>query len=391
MRLFISYRRSDSQQIVDQLESILIERLAGVEVFRDVGGIEPGDNWKKLISAKINTSDIMLVIIGPDWLTAKKSGERRLYDSNDIVCYEIALAISKGVLMIPVLIKGALFPDANELPSNIRYLAQINAYTIRPQALDIDIKLLIKRLGFMLGTTIQEQPSLKAREFVRQSIHELSVLIQSDPHVKDFDFYWRWFIDVKKLLREFSIGTQIENEIKRLDLLLSEAKESEMSDRELVMLELEETLVKIKTYFTTAEEQKIDVQRPSEEPGDIRILPGVDLTSFSVMGHWQCEVSGGSDSICIQFDIATDETVSGLFIDANGKHQLDGKYMLNVWTPPDEDRYVGSPPKRVVGILLSGVLNRREPFKFEIPLAERHGSGYRGSDKQGHIFFTERE
>ena len=391
MRLFISYRRSDSQQLVDQLEEKLKGRLTGVEVFRDIGGIEAGENWKEVIDEKIETSDIVLVIIGSDWLTSEEKGKRRLNQPDDVVCHEIATALSRDVSLIPILVNGAYFPNAEDLPQKIQGLAWVNAHTINPRSFDADVNRLVKRLGMMLETTIQEQPSTLAREEASQLIQELQQLSKNDPNVEDFDSYWLWFMKAKETLRDLSTGTQVESQLKRLDLLLTDAKDSEPIERELTIMELSATLDEVLAYFSTAEEQRIDDRQTQEMPSGAVLLPGVDLNDFSSTGNWQCEISIGSENISIHFNMAKDGTISGSLINANGKNRLDGNYMLDIWTPPDKDRYVGSPPMRLIGVRLSGLMNRREPFDFEIPIEERIGKGYKGTDQQGHIFFIEKE
>ena len=65
MRVFLSYRRSDSGKHVDRIEQTLRARLAAVEIFRDVASIDSGDPWLDEIKEAVAGCDMMLVIIGP--------------------------------------------------------------------------------------------------------------------------------------------------------------------------------------------------------------------------------------------------------------------------------------------------------------------------------------
>lgn len=392
MRVFISYRRLDSQEFVDLLETKLRERLAGVEIFRDIGGIEAGENWKEKITGKVESSDIMLVIIGPDWLTTEKNGERRLFDPDDVVRLEISLGLSSNVSVVPILIQGASFPAVENLPGDIQHLSWFNAHHVRPTSLDDDINRLIKRLGLMLGTTIQEEPTPERRRTASDLIEELGELIERDPKVKDFESYWCWFLRAKQSLREAATGTQVEAEMRHLELLLSEARDDDQIAKELTMLEIKATLDTIRAFFSTSEEREEDEESDRQTTSEgIHVLPGVALEKFPIDASWQCDVTSGMQAISILFNLAKDGTVTGSLTSSGRTSRMDAKWALNIWKLPEEERYVGEPPKQIVGIRLSGLLNGHEPFDFEIPIAEKLGEGYRGSDEQGRTYFLRRQ
>lgn len=71
----------------------------------DVDSIEPGLDFREVIAEAVGGCDVLLAIIGPNWLSAADFlGGRRLDDSDDLVRLEIEAVLAKGVRVIPVLI-----------------------------------------------------------------------------------------------------------------------------------------------------------------------------------------------------------------------------------------------------------------------------------------------
>src|SRR3954454_18909588 len=104
--VFINYRREDSApyagRICDRLESAF----GSEHVFMDVEDIAPGADFAEAIDKTVGSCDVLLAIIGPRWVELLKGprGDR------DFVGYEIAVALNRGVTVIPVLVGGAKMP-----------------------------------------------------------------------------------------------------------------------------------------------------------------------------------------------------------------------------------------------------------------------------------------
>ena len=75
----------------------------------------------------------MVAVIGPNWMRKRRRlswlGLRRPQEGH--VQTEIELAIANSVPMLPVLIGGAVMPDADSLPSSIIDLSRANATVVR--------------------------------------------------------------------------------------------------------------------------------------------------------------------------------------------------------------------------------------------------------------------
>lgn len=122
--IFISYRRDDAKHAAGRLVERLGRSFAPGQLFFDIDNIEPGLDFKKVLSEKVQSCDVLLAVIGPDWLDARNEhGARRLDDPRDFVRVEIEAALARDVRVIPVLVDGARMPNEDELPEAIRSLS----------------------------------------------------------------------------------------------------------------------------------------------------------------------------------------------------------------------------------------------------------------------------
>ena len=103
--IFISYRREDSAPYAGRIYDRLCAHFGSDQVFMDVDDIPPGADFTAHIGAKVGSCDAMIVVIGKTWLTARDAkGQLRLSDPNDFLGTEVALAVQRNVLVIPVLV-----------------------------------------------------------------------------------------------------------------------------------------------------------------------------------------------------------------------------------------------------------------------------------------------
>ena len=144
MTVFISYRRSDSAGWTGRLYDRLAVKLGQNSVFYDIGSLAAGEDFVAAINERLRICNVVLVIIGPNWLTARApDGTRRLDQSDDHVRREIELALERGVRLIPVLVGGAGMPTARDLPPSIAGLSSRNAL----QVSDFDFDHGVDKLG----------------------------------------------------------------------------------------------------------------------------------------------------------------------------------------------------------------------------------------------------
>ena len=85
-RIFINYRRSDASANASRLYEWLSERYGDEQVFMDVDAIEPGLDWAEAIERAVASSDLVLAVIGNDWLAELKV---RADSEDDYVRHEL--------------------------------------------------------------------------------------------------------------------------------------------------------------------------------------------------------------------------------------------------------------------------------------------------------------
>lgn len=146
--VFISYRREDSAGHSGRLFDRFVNELGRDRVFRDVDNIRPGENFADVIRHKIRESDVLLVLIGPRWLTASnEEGRRRLEYSDDFVRLEIEMALESQMWVIPVLLPGASLPTVTDIPDVLAPLVTFNAYDVTERHFDRDVLQLIAEIN----------------------------------------------------------------------------------------------------------------------------------------------------------------------------------------------------------------------------------------------------
>lgn len=147
-KIFISYRRSDSAADAGRLNDRLEKQYGDPNVFMDVDDIRPGEKFEDAIERRIARCDTLILMIGPGWANAtNQDGARRLDDPNDLARQEVETALRKGLRVIPILVRGAELPKADELPESLQPILGRNAVKITHANFQDDVDSLITRLG----------------------------------------------------------------------------------------------------------------------------------------------------------------------------------------------------------------------------------------------------
>lgn len=150
--VFISYRRQDSAGHTGRLFDRLRARLGPGRVFMDITGIDPGVDFVHTIEDAVGSCDVLLAIIGPEWLSCTDAGgHRRLDDDADFIRLEISAALKRSVRVIPVLIAGASLPSPPALPEELKSLGRRQTVELRDTRWDADTNDLIVTLEGLLG------------------------------------------------------------------------------------------------------------------------------------------------------------------------------------------------------------------------------------------------
>lgn len=151
-KIFISYRRGDSIAYAGRIHDHLSQHFGADEVFMDIGGIAPGEDFVNVLDARVADSDVVIALIGPGWLNASDERGRRIDQPDDFVRYELAAALEQGKRLIPVLVSGARMPGADQLPPALARLARCQAHPVDDSRFAYDLDALIR--------TLERRPSL---------------------------------------------------------------------------------------------------------------------------------------------------------------------------------------------------------------------------------------
>jgi hypothetical protein len=153
-KIFLCYRRKDAAAgFALALFNRLEQSFPAENLFMDVeGGIGAGQDFVRVLREQVSACDVMLALIGPDWLTATdEKGRLRLENPDDFVRIEVESALRLGKRVIPVLVQKAEMPRADALPESLKELARRNAVGLTQERFKADAQGLIKALEDVLA------------------------------------------------------------------------------------------------------------------------------------------------------------------------------------------------------------------------------------------------
>jgi hypothetical protein len=153
-KILISYRRADSDAMVGRIHDRLLEYFGEASVFMDIDDTPFDADFRSRITNWLNAVDILIAIVGKDWLGTKGGGGRRIDDEKDAVRIEVEIALELGIPLFPVLVSGAKMPEPSELPASIKEFSFRNAAEVEA---GVDFRQhmarLIQSLDRVLGDT----------------------------------------------------------------------------------------------------------------------------------------------------------------------------------------------------------------------------------------------
>lgn len=149
MKIFVSYRREDTQQVSARLCERLDQAFGPRNVFYDERSVGTGADFLGTVGGAIYTSDAILVVIGRIWATIRDAkGQLRLNDPDDPVGWEVGLSLASGRVLIPLLVDGASMPAKGDLPKRLRDLTTRSGLRLATgPGFDVSVDDLIQRLG----------------------------------------------------------------------------------------------------------------------------------------------------------------------------------------------------------------------------------------------------
>jgi hypothetical protein len=85
-KVFLCYRRDDSAANAGRIQDRLEREFGRNLLFMDVDAVPLGMNFVKVLHEEVAKCEVLLALIGPNWLNARnEDGNRRLDDATDYV------------------------------------------------------------------------------------------------------------------------------------------------------------------------------------------------------------------------------------------------------------------------------------------------------------------
>jgi hypothetical protein len=165
-KLFISYRREDSPADSGRIYERLWPKYGRENVFKDVDSIPLGADFRRILSEAVAKCDVMLVVIGRQWVRfTDERGQRRLDNPADFVRIEVEAALACSIPVIPVLVQNAGTPQERDLPTSLAPLAYRNGMPVRSNDpfFHGDMDLLIRKLDAQFAPVRRPDPPAPAR------------------------------------------------------------------------------------------------------------------------------------------------------------------------------------------------------------------------------------
>jgi len=122
--------------------------------------MKPGVNFAERIDEAVGSCDALLAVIGKDWMSVQGAdGGRRIDEPRDWVRLEIGAALERDILIVPVLVENARMPTEDELPDDLRPLAQRNAMDLSDRRWREDTENLLAIIGEVLTPEPEPAPA----------------------------------------------------------------------------------------------------------------------------------------------------------------------------------------------------------------------------------------
>jgi WD40 repeat protein len=129
-KIFISYRRGNSDAITGRIRDRLAHRYGEDSVFMDLDNILGGMDFRARIDQVLGEAQAVIAVVGPKWIGPSKGGIPRIMQDGDWVRRELEPALQRNLLVVPVLVEGAEMPDASQLPPGLKSFAYRQAEVV---------------------------------------------------------------------------------------------------------------------------------------------------------------------------------------------------------------------------------------------------------------------
>jgi len=116
-------------------------------VFLDSESTPAGEDFVEVLLSRLRKCSVLLVVMGPRWLTATDvAGRRRIDSPQDWVRRELVEAFTHGLRVVPILTDGVQIPGEADLPADIATLHRRQALRVHHRNTNHDLARIIEEL-----------------------------------------------------------------------------------------------------------------------------------------------------------------------------------------------------------------------------------------------------
>jgi len=236
--VFISYRRDDSAGHAGRVHDRLEREFGRDLLFMDVDSVPLGVNFVNVLSGEVAKCDVLLAVIGPNWLSARdEDGNRRLDNPHDFVRIEIGAALQRNIPVIPILLDGAKVPKAKQLPKELEELSLRNGLDVRHVSFHNDIDKLVRSLKGQLAEADarrrDEDERRRQEAEIKQRADERRRKVEAEKRQRDKEERRQQEAENKRRLDEAEAEKcqRAEEEHRRQEILQAEARRVAEAER----------------------------------------------------------------------------------------------------------------------------------------------------------------
>ena len=160
-KVFVNYRREDARDMAARVRDRLANALGNANVFMDVDNLMAGQRFDRELEKALAETGVFLAVIGPRWM--ELLAQRHASGERDFVREEIAGALARGIVVIPILIEGAPLPRADALPPDIRSLVMHQKHNVTHEQFGRDVAGLVEAIRFATRASSRNLPLPRLR------------------------------------------------------------------------------------------------------------------------------------------------------------------------------------------------------------------------------------
>ena len=145
-KIFVNYRRDDARDMAARIRDRLAATFGDAQRLHGRGQPAGRSAVREELEKALAETDVFLAVIGPRWL--ELLAERQASGERDYVREEIAGALQRGIVVIPVLIERTPLPRADALPDDIRDLVLHQKHVVTHEQFGRDVAALVEAIRF---------------------------------------------------------------------------------------------------------------------------------------------------------------------------------------------------------------------------------------------------